>query len=140
MEVLEIIQWAVHGVIYCGHKHLLTWSQPVVTGNWAEHGSDVECHLSVHHLSCLWWWEQHPLNLPSTPLPPQHSYALPRSCSQAWQGFTHDTAEFKVRFGPPRDIRGCFKLHACTSFVYSWCLRSVVGYCCDVAYEVMNGF
>ena len=44
-------------------KHLLIWSQIVVTGNWSEYGSCVKCHLSVHRLSCLWCREQHPLHL-----------------------------------------------------------------------------
>lgn len=37
------------------------------SGRWklSECGSDVECHLSVHHLSCLWWKEQRPLHLSS---------------------------------------------------------------------------
>lgn len=67
------------------------------------------------------------------------SYSLPWSCSQTWQSFTNVSAGFKVVSKHSRDIRGRFLLHAHVSFVYSWCLRSMWGNCCDVAKEVMKG-
>lgn len=71
--------------------------------------------------------------------PIQLSFSLPWSCSQAWQSFTNVSAEFKVMSEHPRDFRGRFLLHTHVSFVYSWCLRSTWGSCCDVADEVMKG-
>lgn len=92
--------------------------------------------------------ELHPLDPPpQTPalrgsfsLTHAHPHTLSRSCSQAWPGFTHPAAGFKVMLRPRGDIKGCFSVHGHASFVYSWCWRSVLGYCCDVAHEAMNGF
>lgn len=61
------------------------------------------------------------------------SYSLPWSCSQAWQSFTHVSAEFKVMSDHPGDIGGRFLLHTHISFVYCWCLKLVWGNCCGVS-------
>lgn len=39
------------------------WTYLVVTENSEEHSAHAKCHLSVHHLSCPEWSQQHPLNL-----------------------------------------------------------------------------
>lgn len=66
------------------------------------------------------------------------SYSLPWSCSQAWQSFTHVSAEFKVMSDHPGDTGGCFLLHTRVSFVCCWCLKSEWGNCCEVAHGVMK--
>lgn len=61
------------------------------------------------------------------------SYSLPWSCSQAWQSFTHVSAEFKVMSDHPGDIGWRFLLHTHVSCVYCWCLKLVWRNCCGVS-------
>lgn len=66
--VAEITHWSAHVSAIAWHdcncKHPPIRSQ--IQCNWklTECGSDVECHLSLHHLSCPWLSEQHRLHLP----------------------------------------------------------------------------
>lgn len=122
-------------------------NQFVVTGNMAAMSSAIclciICHVCGGKSSIPFIYPPSPgLCCPFSPPFPLHTdirgHTHGRSCSQAWQGFRQSSAEFKVVLWPLGDTRGCFLPCARFSFVCSRCLRSVVGYFCIVAHELMN--
>lgn len=63
--VVEILLWQKS---FTG-QHIVTSETVNIcwAGYWklSEYSNAVKCHLSMHHLSCLWWKRQHPLHLSS---------------------------------------------------------------------------
>lgn len=79
--VANIAQWSARCIIYCLTLASADPESGCCNRKLTDYGCDVECHLSVRRLSCLWWREQHPLHLPSilcllppaSPTPHTHS-------------------------------------------------------------------